>query len=377
MFEAFVIATMLCSLAPAVLFCVNWHRYLPPPKAVGDPVPSVSVLIPARNEESGIQAAVESALRSKGVVFEVIVMDDGSTDRTAELVQQMAEADRRIKLRYAPALPAKWNGKQHACWMLAGVAQYDLLCFVDADVRLESECLARMAAMLQHGGQGLVSGFPRQETKTWLEWLLLPLIHFVLLGFLPVERMRRTTDPSFAAGCGQFMLVRREDYFACGGHREISATMHDGLLLPKLFRRHGFRTDLADLTSLATCRMYQSAGQVWQGLAKNATEGIADPARIVPISLLLLMGQVLPFVLAGWLCLESKSSAATVVYVLIAIAGAWLPRTLASWRFKQDWRSALLHPLGILMMLAMQWYALGRKLMGSAVSWRERSYLED
>src|SRR5580698_3068017 len=82
-------------------------------------------------------------------------------------------------------------------------------------------------------------------------WLMLPLIHFVLLGYLPVERMRNTTDPSFAAGCGQFILVRNCDYFASGGHAKIKTTMHDGLLLPRLFRQYGYRTDLADLTDLA------------------------------------------------------------------------------------------------------------------------------
>ena len=85
-------------------------------------------------------------------------------------------------------------------------------------------------------------------------------------------------------GCGQFILARREAYRKTGGHAEIRATMHDGLLLPQLFRRHGFRTDIADLTYLATCRMYHNAGEVWRGLAKNATEGMAAPSRILPFT---------------------------------------------------------------------------------------------
>ena len=273
--EAFTIAVMLCSLAPAVLFCVNWRRYLPPPQAGSVCLPPLSVLIPARDEEDGIAAAVESVLASTGVHFEVIVMDDGSIDRTADMVEAIAKKDARVRLERTQNLPIGWNGKQHACWSLAQAASHELLCFVDADVRLQPDCLARMAVLLIQGQRGLVSGFPRQVTETWFERLLLPLIHFVLLGFLPVERMRNTTDPAFAAGCGQFILVRREDYFACGGHAQIKTTMHDGLLLPKLFRQNGYRTDLADLTDLATCRMYRNARQVWQGLAKNATEGLA------------------------------------------------------------------------------------------------------
>ena len=132
----------------------------------------------------------------------------------------------------------------------------------------------------------LVSGFPRQLTGSPLEWLLIPLIHFVLLGFLPLARMRKTTDPAFAAGCGQFFLCDREAYFKTGGHSGIKLTMHDGLRLPRLFREHGYRTDLADLTPLASVRMYTNTRDTWQGLAKNATEGIAAPGRIVPISII-------------------------------------------------------------------------------------------
>jgi predicted NBD/HSP70 family sugar kinase len=187
--------------------------------------------------------------------------------------------------------------------------------------------------------------------------------------------MRNTTDPAFAAGCGQFILVRRNDYFACGGHAAIKTTMHDGLLLPRLFREHGYRTDLADLTDLATCRMYRNARQVWQGLAKNATEGLAAPVRILPISLLLFLGQIVPFMLAAWLWLVGGSSVAETVYVLVAITGAWLPRFMAAYRFRQNWRGACLHPLGVGVLLAVQWYALTRKITGGSVRWKERSYL--
>ena len=291
----------------------------------------------------------------------------------------MAARDGRVRMERAPVLPAGWNGKQHACWALAAAARYDVMCFVDADVRLEPEALVRMCGFLRAGaGAGLVSGFPRQATETWMEWMLLPLIHFVLLGFLPLDRMRKGTDPAFAAGCGQFLMVTREAYEASGGHAEIRATMHDGLLLPRLLRQKGFRTDLADLTGLATCRMYRSAGEVWRGLAKNATEGIAAPARILPISALLFLGQVAPFLLLAWLLFSNSHGVKAEVWVFVgvAVAAAWLPRALAVGRFRQDWRGAVLHPVGILLLLAIQWYALGRKLMGGAVSWKDRAYKE-
>ena len=371
MIGVFVIVALVCAVGPAVLFCLNLGRYRVPARGLGTSLPAISVLIPARDEEGAIEAAVRSVLGSAGVEFEIVVMDDGSTDRTAAIVSGLAAEDARVRLEMAPVLPVGWNGKQHACWALANVARYEVMCFVDADVRLEPEALRRMVSFLTKDSRDLVSGFPRQVTGSWMEWMLLPLIHFVLLGFLPLGKMRRGTDPAFAAGCGQFMMVRRASYFACGGHSGIRTTMHDGLLLPRLFRASGFRTDLADLTDLATCRMYRSAGQVWHGLAKNATEGIADPVRIAPISGVLLFGQVLPFLLLFWL---GSAGWGLGVCIVLSVAGAWLPHVLAVGRFRQDWRGALLHPLGILILLAIQWYALGRKVMGGAVSWKTRAY---
>ena len=362
-------ASAVCAAGPAALFLLNLGRYGGPGAGAAG---SVSVLIPARDEVHGIGAAVGSVLASRGVEFEVVVMDDGSTDGTALLVEEMAGRDARVRLELAPSLPAGWNGKQHACWALAGVSRYDVLCFVDADVRLTEDCLSRMLGLLEAGGNGLVSGFPQQVTGTWMEWMLLPLIHFVLLGFLPLGKMRAGTDPAFAAGCGQFMMVRRDAYLASGGHAAIRGTMHDGLLLPRALRAAGYRTDVADLTGLATCRMYTNAGQVWRGLAKNATEGIADPVRIGPISAVLFLGQVMPFLLLAFCW---KQPVLVQCLVLAGVAGAWLPRVLAVPRFRQDWRGALLHPVGIMLLLAIQWYALGRKLLGAPVSWKTRAYV--
>nr|WP_213807170.1 glycosyltransferase family 2 protein [Granulicella sp. dw_53] len=365
---------MICALVPTVLFCLNLRKYREP-EAVALALPVVSVLIPARDEETVIGDAIERVLASTGVMFEVVVMDDQSTDQTAAIVEEMAAADGRVRLERAPVLPRGWNGKQHTCWELAHAARGALLCFVDADVRLEPAALTRMAAFLMRDSNlGLVSGFPRQVTETWLEWLLLPLIHFVVLGFLPLGRMRRSNDPAYAAGCGQFMMVRATDYWKCGGHAEIRMTMHDGLLLPRLFRQHGYHTDLADLTRLATCRMYRNAQQVWFGLAKNATEGIAAPVRIVPVTLLLLMGQVLPFLLVAGFAWAGGISLQCWIFLGIGMVGGWLPRALAAIRFRQSWRSAVLHPMGIVLLLAIQWYAMSRLLLGGAASWKNRAY---
>ncbi len=410
----------VCAVWPAVLFAVNLRRYRAPrPAAAASPFP-VSVLIPARNEEANIGQALGCVLASRDVDLEVLVLDDDSNDRTGAIVRNVAAIDSRVRLVEGQGLPAGWNGKQHACWVLAQESSKRLLVFLDADVRIEPELLARMAAFRASQAAALVSGFPRLITITWLEKLLLPLIHFVLLGFLPMGAMRETTAPSAAAGCGQFMLAEREAYFLCGGHHAIRETMHDGLLLPRVFRRAGYKTDIADLTDLASVRMYDSAAKVWSGLAKNATEGIATIGKIVPLSLILLLGQVVPVVLMlyvlvmtclltvyayaghvvsstllkasvpflGSLFVLVRGGVTLNVYPAVAIGFAlallglsvvctFVPRLLAVRRFQQPLGSALLHPVGVLVLLCVQWYALGRKLVGKPVGWRQRTYSSD
>ncbi len=387
-------ASALCALWPATLFCINLRRFQPPPPLAPTAKPvAISVLIPARNEEANIGPALQHVLASRDVVLEVLVLDDSSTDGTAERVRAIAVRDARVSLLEGVPLPHGWNGKQFACWTLAQRATEPLLVFLDADVRIEPDLLARMAAFLQQSDSALVSGFPRLVTVTSLEKLLLPLIHFVLLAFLPMGSMRRTQRTSVAAGCGQFFLADRAAYFASGGHNALRESMHDGLMLPRAFRRAGFRTDLADITALASVRMYDSPAKVWQGLAKNATEGIATPGRIAPLSLILILGQVVPALVAaalllgaGWLAVFGRSRGASVdvreprvallmlgAFSIVLIAG-FVPRLLAVRRFRQPLGSALLHPVGVTTLLVLQWYALARKLFGRPVGWRQRTY---
>jgi len=199
-------ASCLLALVPAVLFLRNLALYAPPPLANGRVRARCSVLIPARNEESTIANAVRSVLRNQGADFEVIVLDDDSADQTAQIVRALANDDGRVHLATAPPLPAGWCGKQHACHVLAHLAQHPLLIFMDADVRLKPDALARMSAFMEQSGAALASGVPQQETRTFSERLLIPLIHFVLLGFLPINRMRASRDPVLARAAASFSL---------------------------------------------------------------------------------------------------------------------------------------------------------------------------
>jgi len=372
-----ILASVACVLAliPACLWHRNALAYAPPPKPGADgELPAVSVLIPARNEAHSIRAAVTAALASQDVTLEVIVLDDHSEDETASIVRQMAAQDPRVRLETAPALPPGWCGKQHACAALARLAAHPQLAFVDADVRLAPDALAHLAAFLRSSGADLISGVPEQETGTFAERLVIPLIHFLLLGFLPLHRMRASHHPAYGSGCGQLFMARRDAYEKMGGHAAIRTSLHDGLTLPRAFRQAGLMTDICDVTQLATCRMYHGFADLWNGLAKNGTEGLAAPATIVPATVLLLGGQVMPVILFAYGLLASVSTAGRVLTGL-AVVAAYYPRMGGCWRFAQSWCGALLHPCGIVLLLGIQWYALGRAALGRPAVWKGRPYV--
>ena len=359
--------------ATATLFARNLTLYRPAPQAKRTDEAS-SVLIPARNEERNIGPAVRSILESTAAPIEVIVLDDASTDKTAEIVREIARSDRRVRIETAPPLPPGWSGKQHACHVLSGLASHPILIFLDADVRLKPGAVARMTAFLEQSGAALASGVPEQETRSASERLLVPLIHFVLLGFLPIRRMRIDLHPALGAGCGQLFVAFREAYVASGGHRAIRDTLHDGPKLPRVFRSAGFRTDLFDATDIASCRMFSTGAEVWRGLARNAGEGLGSPRLIGIATLLLVGGQVLPIISLAAACLNG--STLTLALSLGGTVAAFLPRVLGVFRFRQPLDGALLHPIGICALLAIQWFAFFRSMARRPAIWKGREYFQ-
>ncbi len=360
---------------PAFVTLTNLRLFRPPPPVPEGDRPKVSVLVPARNEERAIGRLLTDVLASTDVDLEIVVLDDASDDDTAAIVFQHAEADPRVRLVRGEPLPQGWCGKQHACWQLAKEARHDIWVFLDVDVEVTPDGIARTVAFLEANHAALGSGFPRQKTAAVLDWLLLPLIHYVLVGYLPLARARQVNAPSLAAGCGQLFVTRRADYERAGGHAAIRASLHDGVKLPRAYRRAGLVTDVFDATEIASCRMYATSRDVWRGLSKNATEGIGSPATLLPFTVLLGGGSVLPVVVAATGLATSFEGwpAGGAAVAMVAVAVSYLPRILDANRFRQSATSAIAHPIGVTIFLTIQWVALVRKALGLHTSWRGRT----
>lgn len=362
---------LVLAAIPYVLGIINVFMYRAPPVPDGK-VPPVSVLIPARNEEKRIVPTIKTLLESEEVEFELIIADDHSTDGTARILDEFAKQDDRVRVVQVPDLPKGWAGKMHACHILSEQANYEIAVFVDSDVTVSPDALARLSGFLDVHKEGMVSGLPCQETGTFWEELLVPQIHVLLLGYLPFFGMRLTTWPAFGAGCGQLLGVRMSDYRKAGGHKAISHLLHDALQLSRLFRSHGIRTDMVDITGLSETRMYESFSDLWAGFSKNAHEGMATPIALPVWTVLLGGGHVLPFLLVvigllmGW-------PAGEAVFACLLI---YAFRFLLAKRYRQSILGVILHPMAVVVMLALQWVALFRRLAGKPVTWRGREYVD-
>jgi len=342
----------------------------------GDPR-LVSVCIPARNESANIEACINGLLASAHTNIEVLVYDDQSTDQTPAIVQALSERDSRVRTVPTGPLPNGWNGKQHACWRLAGVAKGEWMLFTDADVRFEPGAVGTALAEADRRKADLISGFPRQVTRTFAESLIVPMIFFILFSYLPFPRMRRSNDPAASAGCGQFLFISRRAYDASGGHETFKDSMHDGIRMPRAVRRAGLHSDLADITGVASCRMYCGAASTWRGFVKNAYEGLGTPALLLFLTVVHLAFQVLPwavvlaFPLAAAFQPFPMEPRRGLLWAALAVVIMLAHRLiLARWSRTPLW-TALTHPIALVAVTALQWHSFWLHLSGRRV-WKGR-----
>ncbi|QSB13795.1 glycosyltransferase [Natronosporangium hydrolyticum] len=246
------------------------------------PLPRVSLLVPARDEADRLPRCLPGLLAQPAA--EVLVCDDESTDDTAGVVRRAAADDPRLRLVPGTPRPPGWIGKSWACHQLAAAATGDLLVFCDADVLLQPGALAALWAELTRQRSEVFSVFPRQQTGTLGERLLVPLIDEVLLSFLP-HRLLSLPVPAAATANGQLLAFRRSAYQAIGGHRAVADRIVEDLALGRLARRRGLRLGLALGGDLVSARMYDGYPQTVRGLGKSMREAHGDRDALLLASL--------------------------------------------------------------------------------------------
>lgn len=241
--------------------------------------PRVSVLIPARDEESNLPEVLEAWSKVDYPDWELVVLDDRSTDSTPAILAGHARRDARLKILRGSELPAGWLGKNWACHQLAQAATGELLLFADADVRPAPEALLASVAGLERESGDALSGFGRQLTPSWSTRAVVPLVMEVpLSGFLPLRLATRLRSPSLSAAVGQWFLFRAHAYRAVGGHEAVRDLVVEDIALGRRLKRSGFRLVPAIARDLLEVSMYTGFADTWKGFSKNISRAGKSPA---------------------------------------------------------------------------------------------------
>lgn len=332
--------------------------------------PRLSILVPARNEAAVIGQTVRGLLAQTYPHFEVIVLDDNSSDGTAALALAAAKGDPRLCVLPGKPLPSGWLGKNWACHQLAHAADGDWLIFTDADVRWSPDALTALAAEMTRTQADLLTVWPTQQTLSWGERLVVPLMALVILGYLPLLLVHHTPWPALAAANGQCLAFRRKAYEAIGGHFALRDNVLEDVGFARRAKAKGFRLRMADGAGLIHCRMYPDWPSVRDGFAKNILAGYGGSVIFLILATffhwLVFLGPWLLLIINNqWSIINSQRFLfidhwqLTVNYwlfVLIALGIGMRMLTAAATRQRPG--DALLLPLSVLLMTRIAAQAL-------------------
>ncbi|MFK3982087.1 glycosyltransferase [Micromonospora sp. NPDC050397] len=351
----------------------RWLRRTPRRGTLDEPV---SVLLPLRDEADRLTPCLRSLLDQRGVPgLEILVLDDGSTDGTAEVVRRVAAGDPRVRLLTGAPPPAGWLGKPYACQQLADAAAPDstALVFVDADVVLRPYAVASAVGALRTARAALLTPYPRIVTGSVGERLVQPLLQWTWLTFLPLRLMERSPRPSLAAAGGQFLVLDRAGYRHAGGHASVRDRILEDVELSRAVKRSGGRIALADGSALADCRMYVSWAELRDGYTKSLWASFGSPLGAAAVLALLLLLYTVPPLVTVVAAVAGAGPPALVALVayLLGVAGRLVTARASGGR---RWPDVLAHPLSVALLgwLTLRSYHLRRR---RRLFWRGRPVL--
>jgi len=321
---------------------------------------SVDLLVPMRNEERNVAEVIPTLLDQKELShFDITVINDGSTDQTAALLSSFGS---KISVSNGSKLPEGWMGKSHALHQVAMQSTSDYLVFADADVRLNTHAVAGSITAMKRWGWDYCSPYPKQIAKSLLELLIQPLLQWSWLASVPLAIAERVKAPSMVIANGQFFIVKRDAYQKIGGHESIKGEVLDDLELARALAKAGYVGGVAEGSTVASCRMYNTGQELTEGYTKSLWRAFGSPlGTFVAVALLFWTG-IFPV-----LAVANGSSPA-----LLALDCIILSRFIAALRTRSNPVLAFIHPAAVfalIVLIAISW----KKRSQGTLQWRGRT----
>jgi len=340
---------------------VNFFSGLHLPDEKPQDFPKVSILIPARNEETVIGSLLSSLQTQDYPDFEIIVCNDHSSDNTEEILNWFAGEDERIHWFLGEKLPADWMGKNFACHQLAQKASGKYLIFLDADVELSMDAITKAVAFFQKKQLSLLSVFPQQRMESLAEWSTVPLMNWILQSLLPMILVQKNRFSSLSAANGQFMMFEAENYRTNQWHSKVRNQNVEDIHLARTIKANGMKIAVLLGNNDVFCRMYRHLDEAVPGFSRNIHEYFGG-SRVLMIGfwLLICTGPVIVWAVFGWAFLGLFLALVVVNRLLVAKAS-----------HQKIARSVLLHPLQMISFTVVVFYNIYRSIQKNT-EWKGR-----
>lgn len=338
--------------------------------------PLVSVLIPARNEEKNIERCINSLLSQDYKDYEILVIDDNSEDRTHEIIQKIAEQNKKVKAYKGAPLPDDWYGKTFALDQLVSYSKGEILLFTDADTIHCSTSISWAVTNMKATGADLISGYAGQILKTIGERVTVPLIFF-LTGFLiPMFLNKFVKLGYFSLAIGQYIAVKKEVFIKTGGFSKVKNRTSEDVFMARNIKESGYKTEFLDITNQVFCRMYSGWWSAIQGIGKNIYDFLGkNPVILILIALTIFCFFCLPFpilvtsILFSVMGLAHNAYLIPLVIIHVIFTLIWLVLFLGR---RITWYNAFAWPVMYINLLFMVLWSFYRTISGKGFLWKDR-----
>ena len=336
--------------------------------------PFISVLVPARNEERGIRECIDSLCNQVYSSYEVLVLDDGSTDSTPDILKELQEQySDKLTIIYGTSLPNEWVGKSHACHQLSLKAKGEYLLFTDADTIHSPYSLLSLIRTSRHYQADLLTAVPNQKLASLWEHLMVPFMHVLYHGYLPNSLIYSNHDSRFSAANGQVMLFRYDAYQEIDGHKSVKSSLVEDIDIAKKIKQNKYKVVLANAVDIVSCTMYSGFNEVFMGFSKNFYSGLSENFSILFFFIFhVFTAYVLPPVIFIY-ALISGNAELMQWGLLLTILGMFI-RLSSTIQFSLPLFHVFLQPLSALFAIVIAGNSFLWSLPNNGRIWKGRTY---
>ncbi len=346
-------------------FLKKTSRYKNPPSQL----PKISILIPARNEEKNIEKCIDSLLKIDYPNYEIIVLNDNSTDRTEDILKKY-KGYPNFKYYNGKNLPLDWKGKPYACEQLLKLASGEICFFTDADTIHSKNILLFLTSKMEEYNVDFISGFAFQKALTLGEQMIIPALYILTGLFLPLYLIPKVRNPLLSFAIGQAIFVKKEKLLQIGGFESVKNEVVEDIALARKFKEKGFKTIFIDLKDYISCRMYNNFFNGFNGISRVIFPAIGRNYLLLFMLIFFVFFSILFPI--GYILLTYTNETSYVKTALYCVQIFLITWGINLFERKSGIISFVLYPLFFINLIFMALYSALKIGIGKGIVWKER-----